>query len=319
MKKWIAVLCAVALLIGTAGCQRPEYAALVNGEPITMEELDREVEAYRLAMEGSGFGGDPEDPGYMQTLREETLDVLIREMVLHQKLAEYGIGLDLESAREYVDMIKYIYGEEMFYMILEMNGIDEDRFLEDFAFNEALGKLRTRVTEDVGVREDEVLAYFEANRDSLVQGVASHILVRFDWEMATEEEIEAHTRRANDLIARLDEGADFAELAQAESDDTSAPDGGRLDTRFSMTESPFVDEFTVAALSLDAGAYTAEPVASAYGYHIIRLDERYDSFEELRGQAEMAVLHDARNRAFAGYVEEWVDQSEVENHIRVQD
>ena len=104
---------------------------------------------------------------------------------------------------------------------------------------------------------------------------ASHILVE------TEEEARA-------LIAQLDDGADFAELAKTNSLDLgSGAAGGDLDF---FGRGRMVPPFEEAAFALEVGAYTAEPVQSNFGWHIIAVtDTRMSSpppIGQLRGQLE---------------------------------
>ena len=88
---------------------------------------------------------------------------------------------------------------------------------------------------------------------------ASHILVK------TEEE-------AKDLLNKIKEGADFAELAQEHSLCPSKRDGG--DLRFfgrGMMVKPFED----AAFELEVGQ-VSEPVETQFGWHLIKLTDKKD-------------------------------------------
>lgn len=88
---------------------------------------------------------------------------------------------------------------------------------------------------------------------------ASHILVK------TEEE-------ANDLLSKLNDGADFGELAQEYSLCPSKRDGG--DLRFfgkGMMVKPFED----AAFSLEIGQIS-KPVQTQFGWHLIKLTDKQD-------------------------------------------
>ena len=88
---------------------------------------------------------------------------------------------------------------------------------------------------------------------------ASHILVK------TEEE-------ANDLLNKLNEGADFGELAQEYSLCPSKRDGG--DLRFfgrGMMVKPFED----AAFDLEVGE-VSKPVETQFGWHLIKLTDKKD-------------------------------------------
>ena len=85
---------------------------------------------------------------------------------------------------------------------------------------------------------------------------ASHILVQ------TEEE-------AKDLLQKIEEGADFGELAQEYSLCPSKRDGG--DLRFfgkGMMVKPFED----AAFSMKKGEIS-EPVQTQFGWHLIQLTD----------------------------------------------
>lgn len=90
----------------------------------------------------------------------------------------------------------------------------------------------------------------------LIEYHASHILV------ATEEQ-------AKDLKAQLDGGADFAELASANSTDGSAAGGGDLGWFGpGMMVKPFED----AVIALQPGQVSA-PVQTQFGWHLILLAE----------------------------------------------
>lgn len=94
----------------------------------------------------------------------------------------------------------------------------------------------------------------------LIEYHASHILV------ATEEQ-------AKDLKAQLDGGADFAELAKANSTDGSAAGGGDLGWFGpGMMVKPFED----AVIALQPGQISA-PVQTQFGWHLILLAETRDA------------------------------------------
>jgi peptidyl-prolyl cis-trans isomerase C len=128
---------------------------------------------------------------------------------------------------------------------------------------------------------------------------ASHILV-------------ADEARARELIAELDGGADFAELAQANSTDGSAAGGGDLGWfDKGMMVAPFGD----AAAALEIGQYTAEPVATRFGFHVILLEDRR--------QATAPPLEEVRED-IVGYlqaqaIETWVNELREAATIELND
>ncbi|NLD67860.1 MAG: peptidylprolyl isomerase [Limnobacter sp.] len=75
---------------------------------------------------------------------------------------------------------------------------------------------------------------------------------------------------AKAIVAELDKGTAFEELAKKSKDTGSAQQGGDLDWN---TPDTFVKEFSDAMVALEKGKYTATPVKSQFGWHVIRLDD----------------------------------------------
>lgn len=119
---------------------------------------------------------------------------------------------------------------------------------------------------------------------------ASHILV------ATLEEAEA-------VVARLEEGADFAETAREISTDTSGPGGGELGW---FTTGMMVEPFEAAVLALEPGE-TSDPVETQFGWHIIKLNEAREqdvpALEEVRQQIEQQVQQEVLETRLAELTE----------------
>jgi peptidyl-prolyl cis-trans isomerase C len=123
------------------------------------------------------------------------------------------------------------------------------------------------------------IAYMRSKVADAISDEAVH--KRFDEEMAKfVPGDEVHVRHilvdtedeAKAIIAKLDAGGDFAEIAMAESKDPgSAPDGGDLGF---IKRGQTVEAFEDAAFGLNVGQYTETPVQSNYGWHEIKLEEK---------------------------------------------
>ena len=125
---------------------------------------------------------------------------------------------------------------------------------------------------------------------------ASHIL--FDTKTRSREDALALAKQAR---AKLMAGENFGTLAKEVSDDPSAKtNGGALGYFGQGRMDP---EFTKAAFALKNVGDVSEPVLSAFGYHLIRLDGRHPAevqpFEAVQGKilAEMRTgyVNDARD------------------------
>lgn len=136
-----------------------------------------------------------------------------------------------------------------------------------------------------GITEKELKEYYENHVSDELN--VKHILIAPDVEStATSDEKkkaeEAALKKAKDLIKQLDEGADFDTLAKEYSDDEgSASNGGVINN---VVKDKVVSEFWDAAEKLETGKYTAEPVKSKYGYHIIYKVSHTEkkSFDEIK-------------------------------------
>jgi len=92
---------------------------------------------------------------------------------------------------------------------------------------------------------------------------------------------------AKKLIAELDKGADFSELAKEHSTGPSGKSGGELGW---FSPKQMVAPFSEAAASLEKGAYTKEPVKTQFGWHVIILDDSRTatppSFDQVKPQMQ---------------------------------
>lgn len=168
---------------------------------------------------------------------------------------------------------------------------EEAGMAEDEMFQRRMDFLRQRALHNAYFR-DEILANIteEDARARYQQEVeaappteeirARHILVE------TEEE-------AKDIIAQLQDGADFAELAAEHSTDGSSANGGDLGY---FQRGQMVPAFEEAAFSLETGNYTETPVESQFGWHVIKLEDRREAeppaFEQVAGQVRQVLLRE---------------------------
>ncbi len=114
---------------------------------------------------------------------------------------------------------------------------------------------------DEAATEEAVLARYEASIADFVtteEVSARHILL----------ESEDDARAA---IVELDGGADFATLAQERSTGPSGPSGGDLGF---FEHGRMVPEFADAAFDMTVGTYTADPVQTQFGWHVILVEDR---------------------------------------------
>ncbi len=129
---------------------------------------------------------------------------------------------------------------------------------------------------------------------------ARHILVKTN-EVVTDTE--AHSRLLK-LKERLENGADFAELAKVHSDDLSATKGGDLGW---LNPGDTVPEFERTMDALKPRQLSA-PIQSPFGWHLIQvLERRAQDITQERQRVE--ARQSIRNRKSEEAFEDWVRQS----------
>lgn len=129
------------------------------------------------------------------------------------------------------------------------------------------------------------------------QRKASHILV----------EDEA---KAKEIIKKLGDGANFGDVAKAESTDpTVAQNAGDLGW---FSKDSMVPAFAEAVYAMNKGTVSKEPVKSDFGWHVIYLEDvriqPKPSFEEIKGALEM----EKRRQILDEMVEQWRKEAKIE-------
>jgi peptidyl-prolyl cis-trans isomerase C len=125
---------------------------------------------------------------------------------------------------------------------------------------------------------------------------ARHILVE------TEDEAKA-------VIAQLDKGSDFSELAKEKSTGPSGSSGGKLGW---FGAGQMVAPFSEAAAKLNKGEYTKEPVQTQFGWHVIILDDTRERtpppFDDVKDRLKMLLA----NQQLQQHVEELKNSATIE-------
>ncbi len=115
--------------------------------------------------------------------------------------------------------------------------------------------------------------------------------------------------KAREIIAELDKGGDFAELAKKHSTGPTGKNGGELGW---FSPKQMVKPFSDAVAGLEKGQYTKQPVKTQFGWHVIELEDVRDSsppsFEQVKPQLRAL----AQNQRIQGYIQQLRQNADVE-------
>ena len=273
---WLAIVLVLSALSGASFAQQANpiieldrVVAVVNDDVIVMSELQQRVRTVRAQLRAAGTQLPPDD-----VLRRQVLERLILDRLQVQLAQLNGIRIDDDTLNAALTNIakqnNLSLGE--FRDILERDGYDFLSFREEIRQQILIQQIRQREVEQrVVVSQRDIDNYLatrakQGNPDQEFR--LSHILIAVP-EAASTEVIDKARARAERILARLRDGADFAELAVSESDGQQALEGGDLGWRKSVElPSLFADEVR----SMKVGEVRG-PFRSASGFHIIRLAE----------------------------------------------
>ena len=147
-------------------------------------------------------------------------------------------------------------------------------------------------------------------QEALVQQTsARHILIKVS-EIVSEAD---GRNRLRNLKERLDNNGDFAQLARANSEDTSASKGGDLGW---ISPGDTVPEFERAMDGLKPGQIS-EPIRSPFGWHLIQVMERRTS--DLSGERKrMAARQTLRERKGEESFQEWMRRTRDQAYVDIR-
>lgn len=228
----------------------------VNGVPISQEVAD-------FFITQATSHGMPISPSLKDQVKEE----LIRRELLWQEARKAGIDKKSDvAARAEAEKKKILIQADTARQTIFVRA-----YIEDY--------LKKHPASDA-VLQDEYRKQRARGGDTDFK--LRHILLRNDKD-------------ARAIVARLDKGAKFEEMALQSLDPASKENGGDLGW---VVPSKFAKPFADAVTSLKPGKHTRTPVRTELGYHVIKLDDTrplaVPSFEEmkplLRRQIEEATL-----------------------------
>ena len=114
---------------------------------------------------------------------------------------------------------------------------------------------------------------------------------------------------AKDIIAKLNKGDSFADLAKEFSKDGSSANGGDLGY---FTAADVVPEFSKAAFSQDVGSFSKAAVKSDFGYHIVRVDDKRKRPPAEFDAAKSFLEQELRQTILQEVVASWKEGVEIE-------
>jgi peptidyl-prolyl cis-trans isomerase C len=291
----------------------PAVVAKVNGTPIAKAELIKMADQIHAQMA-------PNQPETAEFYRK-VLDQLVSNELLLEEAKSAGITATDEEVNKQVSELKGRFpSPEKYQEELKKEGLTEADLAKQAREAFVLQKLvETKVVNDIKVTDQEVKAFYDQNPDKLKRPErvhVRHILIRID-KSATAEDKKKARAKADDVLAKIKAGGDFAKLAEENSDDPgSKTRGGDLSW---VSRNQTVPPFESAAFGLKKPNELSPVVESQFGFHIIQLVEHQDSglvpFEEVKDKIAGFLKQQQQREKFMDHVKNLKGKAKVEIFI----
>jgi peptidyl-prolyl cis-trans isomerase C len=288
------LLVLLTLWVPAAFCSNGPVVARVNGEEISQLRLERYFAEY-LEDQGRAVGSIRNPKAYKQ-LRKAALDALIDKELLWQEALKRGVVISDATVQSQLEQTRQAFGgAEVFARRLEDAGFDEAGYAQYTRRELAAQQMFAELSKIGQPEEQEVRAFYEEHRSEMnrpEQIQVRHILIKVP-QGAEASTVTAARLRLEEMRTRIGQGADFASVARAGSEDASASAGGDLGY---FPRGRMLQEFDAAAFALAPGA-VSEPVRTAVGWHLIYLENRLEAADVTEDQGlDMVRAYLARQK-----------------------
>ncbi len=264
-----------------------EVAATVNGEVITVKELDRLYSS--LPAEYKAF-----------STKESILGQMVEKELLYQEAVKQGLSADEEEADKVISGAKVSLGlsEEQFQEKLKEQNTSEEELKREYVKQLTIQDLINKsIMDKIEVDDKEITDYYNENKDSFKVGAqvtVRHILIG-DKELAPTEQEEL----AKKLLSEVNP-ENFCEYVSKYSTDTASV--STCGEYIFGKEDPYVEEFKELAFAQSPGQMGT--VNTQFGTHIIWTVKKSGPktllLKDTKDQIKQAL---SSEKAQAGYIE----------------
>lgn len=294
-KLW-PLLAAFALLFACRQVPQNEVVAWVNDQPIYLSDFKDQLEKNWIGKE-AGIGN------LDYRLKLKCLEDIIKQRLILKEADRLGITISEQELNSEMNKIIDVQSPQ-FQQSLEESGISIQKWKEQLKNDLLLRKTTDTVLKyQYQVGEDEIKSYFEKHQADFVTPVQYQVR----QILVTNED------KAKEILARLNAGAEFENLAREYSQSPEASQGGDLGW-LEPDQLPASLHSEIIKLGQNQ---TSGLVKSPYGFHILKLQnikqsERL-SYEAAKPQILKLIEEQKKNELY----QQWLQQLWKKSRIKV--
>lgn len=287
--------------------------AKVYNKKITKGEVDAQLTTVLTQVKaqfGEDYKNNEQAKQYLADQRAKVLDTMVNDIIMEKKAQELKImptedEIKEKMNKELEDIKKSFESDEKYKEALTQAGLTEEALLKELKPAVVSNIVFENTVKGIDATDEEVKQEFDANQTSYTEKPnrikPAHILV------PTEEEAKA-------IIERLNNGEDFAALAKEKGTDGTKDSGGDLGWIEYNTTS-YDKTFMLAAISLPKGEYTKTPIATKFGFHVIKALDKEEyavkKFEDVKDKIKADLIDKKKYNTWSETVKKWQDEAGI--------
>ena len=282
----------------------------IDDKAVTQADLDSEISQIRQMMKNRG-GSSQQFDAMLKNIKPQILEGLIVRKLIARECEREKIAVTPEETAKEVETFQSTLPKKITLDdFLKQNGISRETFERDVGEQVKIEKL-LKITPPT---DQEIKAYYEENKKNydIPETVsARHILIAVDAADDAAKK-DAKKKKAEDLRKQLEKGADFAKLAEENSDCPSKAKGGSLGE---FPRGNMVPAFEQAAFSLKTNEISGV-VETEFGFHIIQTighnQPRTMAFDDVKQQIAFRLKSRKVQEKLEGLVSKIKSEAKIE-------
>lgn len=309
MRKRLVALVSAALFLSACGSDLLEpAAATVNGQKITIKEVEEAVAEYTQSQvyKDAALRGDR--PELREAYEREYLESQILRGVLEPEAEERGLEVTDETVAQEIEKIKADFASQAaFEEALKEQGLTLEQ-LESLVYDRQLEELvKKDVTADLQPTDAEIRSFYQENAERYIETDVSHIVLE------SQSEAKAVAKRLQKVAPGKLE-SEFAKAAREESIyNETAASGGDLGYLTAGQADPTFEE---AAANVEIGS-VSDPVQTELGWEVLLVkDRRPIPLEEVRDEIVTTIAGEDIDAAWNEWLTEAYEEAEIEINPR---
>jgi len=242
------------------------------------------------------------DPARIESFVMQVVTLKAQQDILLEEAKKEGVIVTKDSIDAFMEKNLFAPngGKDAFLEQLKLQQVDLDFVREDTRKNMLIMKYIDEVAllgVDVSVTDDEVVDYYNNNKEQYSQETATVRHILFLTQGKAAEEVDSIKTLAAEVVKKAQAGKDFVSLVAAYSEDPGSNTNGGLYADFPRGR--MVQSFEDVSFTLPIGTIS-DLVETPYGYHIIKIEDRKagKTLEDVRPEVVVTLKEQKKEASF---------------------